>query len=140
MYGGSLKGGAGPDELCRGPFGLGGEAAGPPAPFACRALGGLYLSPGGWRGGYPPAPGKKNGEVTALAVTRIALDSRLQARYQTGVNGDGEPVYSTRNLGSVKAESDDQSLWAVATVIAGLQQYPLAEVRRVDYGIITETP
>ena len=75
-----------------------------------------------------------------MPAIRVPLDSRLQVRYQTGVNVEGEPVYSTRNIGTVKSESDDQSLFTVATVIAGLQQLPVAEVRRVDYGILTETP
>ncbi|HBI55922.1 MAG TPA: hypothetical protein DG577_04540 [Firmicutes bacterium] len=75
-----------------------------------------------------------------MPVTKVALDSRLQVRYQTGVNEQGDPVYSTRNLGSVRADSDDQSLWTVAAVIAGLQQLPVAEVRRVDYAVLTETP
>lgn len=75
-----------------------------------------------------------------MAVSMIPLDSRLQVRYQTGVNGEGEPVYSTRNLGSVRADSDDQSLWTVAAAITGLQQLPVAEVRRIDYGVLTETP
>ncbi|MDD4658033.1 MAG: DUF1659 domain-containing protein [Eubacteriales bacterium] len=75
-----------------------------------------------------------------MPVTKVSLDSRLQVRYQTGVNEEGEPVYSTRNLGNVKADSLDQSLWNVAAVITGLQQLPVVEVRRVDYAVLTETP
>lgn len=75
-----------------------------------------------------------------MPVSKVSLDSRLQVRYQTGLNDDGEPVYSTRNLGSVKAESLDESLWIAAATITGLQQLPVAEVRRVDYAILTETP
>lgn len=73
-----------------------------------------------------------------MAVIRTALDSRLQVRYQVGVNESGEPVFSTRNLGNVKADSDDESLWAIATVMTRLQQLPVGEVRRVDHGILTE--
>lgn len=75
-----------------------------------------------------------------MPVSRIDLDSRLQVRYQTGVNAEGEPVFSTRNLGSVKANSGDEALLSVAAVITGLQQLPVAEVRRVDHAILTETP
>lgn len=97
-------------------------------PGECLSCGANALGSGGRR------------EVKALAVSMIPLDSRLQVRYQTGVNGEGEPVYSTRNLGSVRADSDDQSLWTVAAAITGLQQLPVAEVRRIDYGVLTETP
>lgn len=75
-----------------------------------------------------------------MAVSKVSLDSRLQVRYQTGVNDEGEPVYSTRNLGSVRSDSPDESLWLAATTITDLQQLPVAEVRRVDYAILTETP
>lgn len=75
-----------------------------------------------------------------MAVSKVSLDSRLQVRYQTGVNDEGEPVYSTRNLGSVRANSSDESLWVAAAAITGLQQLPVVEVRRVDYAILTETP
>lgn len=75
-----------------------------------------------------------------MPVTRVAMDSRLQVRYQTGANEQGDPIYSTRNLGSVRADSADQSLWAVASAITGLQQMPAAEVRRVDYSVLLETP
>jgi len=71
-----------------------------------------------------------------LPVERIAQDSRLQLRYQIGVNDEGEPLYSTRNLARVKSDGDDQSLWTVASVIAGLQKYPVAEVRRVDNSLL----
>lgn len=75
-----------------------------------------------------------------MAVIKTALDSRLQVRYQVGVNESGEPVLNTRNLGNVRADSDHESLWLVAGLIAGLQQLPVGEVRRVDYGILSETP
>lgn len=74
-----------------------------------------------------------------MAVNKVALDSRLQVRYQVGTGSEGEPLYSTRTLASVRSDSDDQGLWTVASAVAGLQKYPVAEVRRVDYAILTET-
>lgn len=73
-----------------------------------------------------------------MPVNKTALDSRLQVRYQVGVNSDGNPLYSTRTVASVKSDSDDQSLWALASAVAGLQKNPVIEVRRVDYSVLTE--
>lgn len=73
-----------------------------------------------------------------MPVERIAQDSRLQARYQVGMSDEGEPVYRTRALARVKSDSDDQSLWTVASAISGLQKYQIAEVRRIDSSVLTE--
>ncbi len=73
-----------------------------------------------------------------MPVDRIALNSRLSVRYQTGVNEDDEPIYSTRALANVKADSSDEALWAVATAISDLQKYAAAEVRRIDNSVLTQ--
>lgn len=67
-----------------------------------------------------------------MPVDRTALDSRLSVRYQTGVNEADEPIYSTRTLATVRADSSDEGLWTVATAINGLQKYVATEVRRTD--------
>lgn len=76
--------------------------------------------------------------MTSLSVDRIALNSRLQVRYQTGVNEKDEPIYRTRTLANVKSNSSDESLWTVATAIAGLQKHNVAEVRRIDNSVLSE--
>lgn len=73
-----------------------------------------------------------------MPVNKIALDSRLQVRYQVGINSEGNPLYSTRTVASVKSDSDDEGLWTIASSVAGLQKNPVAEVRRVDYSVLTE--
>lgn len=73
-----------------------------------------------------------------MPVERIALDSRLLARYQVGTDEHGDPVYRSRTLARIKTDSEDQNLWDMAYAIAGLQTYPIAEVRRVDNSEILE--
>lgn len=74
-----------------------------------------------------------------MAVERFHDDSRLQARYQIGVNDEGEPVYRLRTLARVSWDSDEQALFDVANAIAGLQQYLLTEVRLSDSSQLIET-
>lgn len=73
-----------------------------------------------------------------MPVARIVQTARLQVRYQVGLNEEGMPVYRTRTLANVRADSDDEALWAAAAAISGLQKYPVAEVRRVDSAVLAE--
>jgi len=74
-----------------------------------------------------------------VPVESTALDSRLQVRYQVGVNEADEPVYSLRTLANVRSDSADENLWSVVSAVAGLRAYPIAEVRRIDNTMLTES-
>lgn len=67
-----------------------------------------------------------------MAVNRVPGGSLLRMVLQTGTDAQGNPVYRNRSLRSVKPDAADQDLYDVAQVLAGLQEYPLARVERVD--------
>ena len=67
-----------------------------------------------------------------MAIERIEQDSRLLMRNEIGENDDGEPIYRVRTLARVYSDSLDEDLWNVANAIAGLQSWPVVEIRRVD--------
>ena len=67
-----------------------------------------------------------------MAVNRVPGGSLLRMVLQTGTDAKGNPVYRNRNLRSVKPGAADQDLFDVAQALAGLQEYPLAKVERVD--------
>jgi len=51
---------------------------------------------------------------------------------QTGVDGNGNPIYRDKNLRSVKQDAVDQDLFDVASALAGLQEYTLNKIARID--------
>ncbi|MGQ9498148.1 MAG: DUF1659 domain-containing protein [Desulfotomaculales bacterium] len=67
-----------------------------------------------------------------MAVTSTPLGSVVEIEVQTGTNAAGEPVYARIRFRNVKAAAADADVYAVGEALAGLQMYPLAEVRRVD--------
>ncbi len=75
-----------------------------------------------------------------MAITKQALQSRLQLIVQTGLDGQGNPVFRTRSYGNVNVAAADEDVYAVALTIASLQQHSLYSVRRVDEGELADGP
>ncbi len=67
-----------------------------------------------------------------MPVNRVAGGTVLQLELQTGVDAQGNPVYRNKNLRFVKPDAADQDLYDVAQALAGLQEYPLHKVSRID--------
>ncbi len=67
-----------------------------------------------------------------MPVNRVPGGTVLQLEVQTGVDAQGNPVYRNKNLRSVKPDAADQDLYDVAQALAGLQEYPLYKVSRID--------
>ena len=73
-----------------------------------------------------------------MAVTKVPANSTLRLELQTGVNGSGNPVYRNRSLANAKPTAADQDLFDVATSLAGLQEYTLNGISRVDNAALIE--
>ncbi len=71
-------------------------------------------------------------EVNSMAVNKIPGGAVLQLELQTGVDAQGNPVYRSKNLKSVNPAAVDQDLFDVAQALAGLQEYTLSKISRVD--------
>jgi len=67
-----------------------------------------------------------------VAVTKVPGTSVLKLVLDTGEVVNGNPVLRTRNINGIKPTAADQDLFDVAEALAGLQQYSLYAVRRVD--------
>lgn len=67
-----------------------------------------------------------------MAVSKVPANSVLRLELRVGVNAGGNPVYRNRSLNNVKPTASDQDLFDVAVALAGLQEYPLNGVSRVD--------
>jgi len=67
-----------------------------------------------------------------MAVVSTPQGSTLRLRLQTGTDGEGNPVYKSRNYNAVKVTAADQDVFDIAQTFAGLQTYTLAKVLRID--------
>ncbi len=67
-----------------------------------------------------------------MAVNKIASGTVLSLELQIGVNAQGNPVYRDKNLRSINVAAVDQDLFDVAQALAGLQEYTLSKIGRVD--------
>ncbi|MDI6814204.1 MAG: DUF1659 domain-containing protein [Desulfitobacteriaceae bacterium] len=67
-----------------------------------------------------------------MPVNRVPGGTVLQLELQTGVDAQGNPVYRNKNLRYVKPDAVDQDVFDVAQALAGLQEYTLSKVSRID--------
>lgn len=67
-----------------------------------------------------------------MALNKVPANSVLRLELRVGVNASGNPVYRNRSLNNVKPAASDQDLFDVASALAGLQEYPLNGISRVD--------
>lgn len=73
-----------------------------------------------------------------MAINKVPTNSVLRLELQTGVDGNGNPVYRNRNLSNTKPTAADQDLFDVATSLAGLQEYTLSSINRSDNAQLIE--
>lgn len=67
-----------------------------------------------------------------MAVTRVPSGTTLRLELRVGTDARGNPVIRNKSLNNVKPEAADQDLFDVANALAGLQEYPLAGIGRID--------
>ncbi|HHW44510.1 MAG: DUF1659 domain-containing protein [Thermoanaerobacteraceae bacterium] len=67
-----------------------------------------------------------------MPVNKVPTGTVLRLVLQTGVDASGNPVYRNKNLNNVRPDALDQDLFDVAQALAGLQEYTLNSVNRID--------
>ncbi|MGI6711785.1 MAG: DUF1659 domain-containing protein [Bacillota bacterium] len=73
-----------------------------------------------------------------MAVIVTPLQSRLRLQFQTGVDGDGKPVYKNKTLNRVKTAASDQDVLDSAVALAGLCTDSLNAVIRLNDNDLAE--
>lgn len=66
-----------------------------------------------------------------MPVVAIESYARLQLTFQTGTDGEGNPITKSRTYGSVKATATNDELYSVSQAFASLSQYPLVQVEKL---------
>lgn len=63
----------------------------------------------------------------------ILQKSQLRLQLETGTHPtSGKPVFKSKTFANLKPEATAEQMLTVANALAGLQEYPLAAVERVD--------
>ncbi|AGL00261.1 DUF1659 domain-containing protein [Desulfoscipio gibsoniae] len=73
-----------------------------------------------------------------MAVEKIPSGTVLRMQFQTGLDGDGDPIYRTKSLSNVKTDALDQDIFDVAQALVQLQEHTLMAVLRVDSAVLEE--
>ena len=74
----------------------------------------------------------------AVVVT-VPRDSSLQLRLVVGSNPEtGAPIVNSKTFNKIKSTAIEQDAYDVATVLVGLQKYPLNEIRFEKESQLTE--
>jgi len=71
-----------------------------------------------------------------MAVEKVPSGVSLKLQFQTGLDGDGDPVYRTKTLSNVKTTAVDQDIYDVAQALIGLMEYTVTSVIRVDSALL----
>jgi len=72
-------------------------------------------------------------------VVVVPRDSALQFRLVTGTNPEtGAPIIESKTFNKVKSAATEQDVYDVATALAGLQKYPVDEIRLEKESQLTE--
>lgn len=73
-----------------------------------------------------------------MAVNNLPTSVVLRMRLQTGVDDDGDPIYSNKNLSNVKVDAQDQDIYDVAIALTQLHEHELVSVMRIDTAKLEE--
>lgn len=68
-----------------------------------------------------------------MAVIKNPVNSTIRLSLVTGLTEQGSPILKQMNLSNVKFDAVDQDLVDVANALISLQEYQLADIRRLDY-------
>ncbi len=74
-----------------------------------------------------------------MPVNALIAGSRLQLRLITGQDLEGNPVLRSRSYSNIKGFASDEALYETGSALAGLQQFPLDELRRINEYVLIES-
>jgi len=73
-----------------------------------------------------------------MAVLVTPLTSKMKLQFQTGVDGEGNPVYKSKTISKVKTAAVDQDVFDTANALSGLCADVLSAVTRIDDSDLSE--
>lgn len=73
-----------------------------------------------------------------MSINSTHAETAMVVRYQTGMNAEGLPLTRQKSLAKVKESAAIEEVYAVATALFSLLEYPIVEIRRNSSYILTE--
>ena len=73
-----------------------------------------------------------------MAVTKKDGATKLLIRVENGVDAKGAPTYKDRTFTNVSAGLADADVYALATKLGALQEYPVQDIKRQDLAILVD--
>lgn len=67
-----------------------------------------------------------------MAVEVRPLSTRIQVRFDLGVDSEGAKVTRLRTFSSIKTDAPVQDIYDVVEALTNLQAYPVNYIRKVD--------
>ncbi|MCB8818067.1 DUF1659 domain-containing protein [Desulfosporosinus shakirovi] len=78
------------------------------------------------------------GKEKIMSIKSTHAETAMVVRYQTGLNAEGQPLIRQKSLAKVKESAALEEVYAVATALFSLLEYPIVEIRRNSSHILTE--
>ncbi|MEM5794688.1 MAG: DUF1659 domain-containing protein [Bacillota bacterium] len=73
-----------------------------------------------------------------MPVLVTPLTSKMKLQFQTGVDGEGNPVYKSKTISKVKTDALEQDVFDTANALGGLCTDSLSAVTRIDDSDLSE--
>lgn len=73
-----------------------------------------------------------------MAVNKAIADLKLQVRVEDGTTSAGAAKIKSLSFSNIRLDASDQELMDAGKAIAGITNYPLSGIRRVDTGDLSE--
>jgi len=67
-----------------------------------------------------------------MAINAISQDSKVKIQLDGGLDEKGNTIVKSKTYSKVKATAINDDVYSVAASVAGLQEFPLLAVRRID--------
>jgi len=73
-----------------------------------------------------------------MAVLVTPLTSKMKLQFQTGVDGEGNPVYRSKTISKVKTDAIDQDVFDTANALGALCADTLSAITRINDSDLSE--
>lgn len=73
-----------------------------------------------------------------MAVNVTPLDSKLKITFNAGLDSNGKEISRAKTYTNVKAEAQDEDVYAVAEILTSLQSDPVLRIGRLEEKEMTE--
>ena len=75
-----------------------------------------------------------------MALEVRPLNSKVQLKYSTGVDEEGNEITRSKTINNFRSEALDQDIYDVADALGSLQKDPLILIRKIAQSDLVDVP